>query len=90
MTVLDAVVCDMPYGHRHGNARINNAIYLKVIRDMVRVTAKGGRIVLLTTESKLMRRCLDDFKVREAVSHETTRPVNVSGFRAHVYILWRH
>lgn len=77
----------MPYGHRHGNAHINNAIYLKVLREMLRVTVDGGRVVLLTTEANLMRRCLNDAKVKAAVAYEQVRPVNVSGFRAHAYIL---
>lgn len=56
--VVDAVVCDMPYGVRCGSARKNARMYGAILAEVARVLAPGARAWLLTTETRLVRSCL--------------------------------
>lgn len=52
---IDVIVCDVPFGHRHGSTTYNERLYPALLRDMARVTRRGtGRAVLLTHDYKNM------------------------------------
>jgi SAM-dependent methyltransferase len=54
----DALLADLPYGHRMGSHEDNAALYPAVLREAARVAAPGARLVLLTHELRLFERCL--------------------------------
>jgi ubiquinone/menaquinone biosynthesis C-methylase UbiE len=56
--VVDALLADLPYGHRMGSHEGNAALYPAVLREAGRVAAPGARMVVLTHELRLFERCL--------------------------------
>ena len=82
--VVDAVVCDMPYGLRCGNARKNARMYGAVLAEVARVLAPGARAWLLTTETKLVRRCLADTPL---LQHTGSYHVDNSGLPVELFCL---
>jgi tRNA (guanine6-N2)-methyltransferase len=55
---VDALLADLPYGHRMGSHEGNAALYPAVLREAARVAAPGARLVVLTHELRLFERCL--------------------------------
>jgi tRNA (guanine6-N2)-methyltransferase len=55
---VDALLADLPYGHRMGSHEDNAALYPAVLREAARVAAPGARLVVLTHELRLFERCL--------------------------------
>lgn len=82
--VVDAVVCDMPYGLRCGNARKNARMYGAILAEVARVLAPGARAWLLTTETKLVRRCLADVP---QLQHTGSYCVDNSGLPVELFCL---
>jgi tRNA (guanine6-N2)-methyltransferase len=55
---VDALLADLPYGHRMGSHEDNAALYPAVLREAARVAVPGARLVVLTHELRLFERCL--------------------------------
>ncbi|HEY2960477.1 MAG TPA: methyltransferase domain-containing protein [Actinomycetota bacterium] len=55
---VDALLADLPYGHRMGSHEGNTELYPAVLREAGRVAAPGARLVVLTHELRLFERCL--------------------------------
>lgn len=55
---VDALLVDLPYGHRMGSHDDNAVLYPAVLREAARVAAPGARLVALTHELRLFERCL--------------------------------
>jgi tRNA (guanine6-N2)-methyltransferase len=55
---FDAVLVDLPYGHRMGSHERNAALYPAVLAEAARVTRPDGALVTVTHELRLFERCL--------------------------------
>ena len=41
---VDIVVCDMPFGMKHGNYRLNRKLYPLFFREMLRILSENGKV----------------------------------------------
>jgi 23S rRNA G2445 N2-methylase RlmL len=55
---FDAVICNPPYGRRHGEIRGLDRLYARATREMARVLRPDGRCVILTGEPDVLFRSL--------------------------------
>ncbi len=55
---VDALVSDLPFGHRCGSAKENAKLYPRALREAARVIAVGGVAVLLATQRRLVDACV--------------------------------
>jgi 23S rRNA G2445 N2-methylase RlmL len=58
---VTAIVTNLPFGKQIGSTSENRTLYPDLLVDWVRVLSPGGRMVLLTSEDRLMRRTLSGF-----------------------------
>ena len=75
------IVSNLPWGIKHGSHAANRRLYGDWIAEMNRVLAAKGRMVLLTSEWRLMR----DLADRGALAVEKTTRVTVLGVPASIY-----
>jgi len=87
--LVDVIVSDLPFGHRHGDFNKNQSLYPKILTEFARVLKKGGRSVLLTTEKGIMRRCLEVPLILASWNILEPLHVDVGGYRADVFKLIR-
>ncbi|KAF1315104.1 Thump domain-containing protein 3 isoform x1, partial [Globisporangium splendens] len=80
---IDKVIVDMPFGVRCGNHRINNKIYPKLMKELIRVLRDGGRAVILVMSKKLFLSSFQHLPFRVAQVHE----VNIGGLAGGIYVL---
>jgi 23S rRNA G2445 N2-methylase RlmL len=52
------MICNPPYGRRHGEIRGLDRLYARATREMARVLRADGRCVLLTSEPDVLFRAL--------------------------------
>lgn len=57
---VDAIICDLPFGMRHGNYKRNRKFYPILLKEVTRVLKAKGIALLLTIEKKLMRKTLEE------------------------------
>jgi tRNA (guanine6-N2)-methyltransferase len=69
---VDVVMGDLPFGKLVGGHSENEALYPRLLDEIVRVTRTNGRIVLITHDIRLMERLLTQ-RSRHLVLRETTR-----------------
>ena len=50
---VDVIICDMPFGMKHGNYRINRKLYPLLFQEMLRVLSDDGKV-----SEKAMISCL--------------------------------
>jgi len=79
---IDAVITNLPWGARVGSHGENRQLYPRLLAEFRRVLRKTGRMVLLTSESRLMR---------EMISRGVIRPqkilnVTILGAPAAIYV----
>ncbi|WP_350279053.1 methyltransferase domain-containing protein [Kribbella sp. HUAS MG21] len=56
---VDRVVANLPFGKQVGSHRSNRGLYPGVLREIDRVLAPAGRVVLLTEDKRLLRRVVE-------------------------------
>jgi SAM-dependent methyltransferase len=54
----DAIVCNLPFGKTYSTARRNPSLYRALLSNWRRKLKPGGRMVLLTSDSQSLERCL--------------------------------
>jgi 23S rRNA G2445 N2-methylase RlmL len=79
---IDAIVTNLPWGARVGSHRENRHLYPRLLAEFKRLLRKTGRMVLLTSETRLMR---------EMISRGVIRPgkilnVTILGAPAAIYV----
>jgi hypothetical protein len=74
-SVVDAVVCDLPFGVSCTTLKRNRSLYPRIARELARVTVSFGRVVLLVLHYKLMSTAFDTIYWIQ----QTRTPVNVGG-----------
>lgn len=79
------VVTNPPWGRRIGSHQRNHKLYPSLFRECYRILIPGGRLVLISLESRLIKRCLEEFPSL----HLLRKPfeVNVGGLWPKIYIL---
>jgi 23S rRNA G2445 N2-methylase RlmL len=83
---LDVVVSNLPFGEQIGSHGENVTLYDRLLGDLARVLALGGRAVLLTSERELMRTLLRRYP---SLHRERQVLVGVLGQAARIYLLRR-
>jgi SAM-dependent methyltransferase len=58
---FDVVLADLPYGHKVGDHRDNDALYRAFLDEVARVTATGGRAVVITHELRRFGAALSEY-----------------------------
>ena len=41
---VDVIICDMPFGMKHGNYRVNRRLYPLFFAEMARILTKDGKV----------------------------------------------
>ncbi len=76
------IVTNLPWGIKHGSHAANRRLYPRLLTEFARVLKKGGTMVLLTAETRLMRELWRDGMFKPSrVLH-----VSVLGAPASVYV----
>jgi len=81
---VDGIVCDLPFGHKHGNFKLNAKLYPKMMKEFARITKIGAKVVLLTMEKGILRRIISESPVWKVAS---TYTADVGGFEADLVVL---
>lgn len=81
---VDKIVANLPWGMRHGSHEENRRLYPRLLAEFKRVVSKGGLIVMLTSEGRLM----SDLMMRGVFRPEKILRVSILGAPASIY-LWR-
>ena len=81
---VDAIVADLPFGHRVGSHDDNKALYPAILREAGRVAKPGARCVLITAEVKLMEAALTP-TLSQWERGQTLR-VNLGGLRPAIFV----
>jgi 23S rRNA G2445 N2-methylase RlmL len=76
------VVCNLPFGHKIGSARILPGLYRGFLAEAIRVLRPGGVAVLLTGERALLDRAL---RACPPLRPEGVLPVVVLGREAFIF-----
>jgi tRNA (guanine6-N2)-methyltransferase len=79
---VDKIVTNLPWGRRFGSYAENRTRYPKWIAEMRRVLRPGGKIVMLTAETRLMR----ELEQRRLFSTSSITRVTVLGAPAAIYV----
>lgn len=76
------IVTNLPWGMKHGSHAENRRLYPRMLDEFARVLARGGVMVLLTAETRLMRELWREGRIKPSqVMH-----VSVLGAPAAVYV----
>jgi 23S rRNA G2445 N2-methylase RlmL len=81
---ISLVISDPPFGNRHGNYNINQSLYPAMLNSCVRVVQLNGFIYLLTADSKLLHRTIENNKHVQLIQHIV---VSIGGARAVLFKL---
>eukprot|EP01126_Amoeba_proteus_P066851 TRINITY_DN9757_c0_g1_i5.p1 TRINITY_DN9757_c0_g1~~TRINITY_DN9757_c0_g1_i5.p1 ORF type:complete len:429 (-),score=73.34 TRINITY_DN9757_c0_g1_i5:586-1824(-) len=81
---VDAVISDLPFGHRHGTYQSNCKLYPKILSECTRVCITGGTLLFLTLANRIMLRAINQITNLVVVN---IHPVFVGGFEANLYHL---
>jgi tRNA G10 N-methylase Trm11 len=79
---VDLLISDIPFGHRHGTFSLNQSLYSHFIRECGRMMKIGGKMIILTSETKLFRRTLETFKQLRLIE---SLIVSIGGLRSEVF-----
>lgn len=81
---VDKIVCNLPFGETHGEASRLTKLYRECLRQFETVLKPRGRMVLLTSQ----RRLLDELiKQRRKLKVTQRLTVDVRGMRAWIYVI---
>jgi len=81
---VDAIVTNPPFGHRYGSKESNKELYPAFLQEAGRILKPDGRLVVVTTEDKLMRHL-----IRQDWRELVTVKVWVLGMRATIFAMER-
>merc|ERR1719461_1361329 len=56
---VDAIISDLPFGHKCGSHKMNQKLYPKMLSSMHRILKKDGKALLITMDRKLLIKALD-------------------------------
>lgn len=84
---VSALACNLPFGKQVGTAAENRALYPALLREWTRVLALDGRMVLLTSDRKLLQ---DSLRRSAAITLRRTVPVLVRGLPAAIFVVSIH
>eukprot|EP00794_Sanderia_malayensis_P020106 gene20106-22077_t len=87
-SLVDVVVCDMPFGKRIGYKGRNFLLYPDVLHEMARICRSNGKAVLLTQHKSAMNKTLD--KCRFLWKKQASFFINMGGLNVGIYVLKRH
>lgn len=59
---IDVILSDLPFGNRCGNFRVNQTLYVYLLRNIARILKMNAFAYLLTADSKLLLREIHDNK----------------------------
>jgi 23S rRNA G2445 N2-methylase RlmL len=80
---LDTICADLPFGQLVGTHDQNLDLYPALMGESERVLRRGGRLVVITHEVRLMQRLLPGKKW----ALERTIPISLSGLHPRIYVL---
>ena len=83
---IGAIACNLPFGKQVGTREGNQKLYPKLLDEWTRVLKPGGRMVLLTSEGRLLRALAKD---RPGLVSEQILHVVVRGLPAEIFVLLR-
>ncbi|MGC4106610.1 MAG: methyltransferase domain-containing protein [Thermomicrobiales bacterium] len=83
---ISAIACNLPFGKQIGTREGNQKLYPKLLDEWTRVLKPGGRMVLLTSEGRLLRALAKD---RPGLVWEQNLHVVVRGLPAEIFVLLR-
>ncbi|MBE2267368.1 MAG: RNA methyltransferase, partial [Anaerolinea sp.] len=84
--VVNCAAADLPFGQLMGDHETNVNLYPRVLNEMARVMAPGGRFVVITHEMRLMDRLLSK---NHLWTSEQAIQVNLRGLHPKIYVLRR-
>ncbi len=76
------IVTNLPWGMKHGSHAENRRLYPRMLAEFVRVLAKGGLMVLITAETRLMRELWREGMIKPS----QVMRVSVLGASAAIYV----
>jgi len=83
---ISAIASNLPFGRQIGTREGNRTLYPALLDEWTRVLKPGGRMVLLTSEGRLLRSAVKD---RPGLAWEQTLPIVVRGLPAEIFVLLR-
>jgi tRNA (guanine6-N2)-methyltransferase len=81
---ISAIGSNLPFGKQIGSRADNQLLYPAALAEWSRVLKPGGRMVLLTSEGRLMRSALKD---RPGLIFEQSIPVVIRGMPAEIFVM---
>ena len=76
------IITNLPWGRKWGSHPENRRLYPRLMREFSRVLAPGGLMVLMTSETRLMRELLDE----QEIALNSMLAVTVLGASAWIYV----
>ncbi|MBT3269741.1 RNA methyltransferase [Candidatus Poribacteria bacterium] len=81
---VSRIASNLPFGKQHSEPEDLRALYTRFLREADRVLEPGGRMVLLTSQSELLR---DILRGRRRLRYTETYRLTVLGTRATIYCI---
>ena len=76
------IITNLPSGRKTGSHSDNRRLYPRLLREFRRVLAPGGLMVLMTSESRLMRDLFDEHQIIPS----SILTVTIHGAPASIYV----
>lgn len=83
---VNALICNLPFGRQIGTPEQNRSLYPTLLAEWTRVLAPGGRMVLLTSERRLLAQTVAR---QRALRLTAALPVTVLGVPAAIHLVER-
>ena len=83
---VSAVICNLPFGKQIGSPSENRSLYPALVAEWTRVLAPGGRMVLLTSERRLLAQAVTR---RPGLRMGGVLPLVVRGLPAAIHLIRR-
>lgn len=79
----DLLYADLPFGNLVGTHADNERLYPAILREAARLARPTAKLIVLTHEIKLLRRCLRGSEWQIAAEH----PITLSGLHPRIFVL---